>query len=304
MSTPDRTLALAAVCLLVGAGVAVGAGIAAAHGNHLSADAQISDDGTVVVENLFLQNGGYLAIHADDGGSPGRVLGFRRLGSGYRTAVPVGVDGEYWAEQSDNATVWATLHRDDGDGQFEPNGDDDVFRSFGGFAGTEVRVGKSDDGQSYVVAANAYGVRQEADGPTVTVENVSLAEPGYVAIHAVEQDYSPGEVVGQVRLEAGVHRNVSVEINRSFYESLDDRFRLYATVHADDGDGEFDPGSDALVTVGDEPVGSLFDLRKGGDGGGGLVNTPTTTAGDSLVNTPTTEESLVNTPTENQTTQD
>jgi len=291
MSTTTSTFALAAACLLVGTGVALGAGIAAAHGNHLTADPQLSDDGTVVVENLFLQNGGYLAVRADDDGSPGRVLGYQRLGSGFRSAVSVAVDEEYWAEQSDVATVWATLHKDDGDGQFEPNGDDGVFQSFGGFAGTQVRVGKSDGGQSYVAAASASGVRQATDGPTVAVENVSLAESGYVAIHAVEDDYSPGEVVGHVRLEAGAHENVTVDINESFYESLDERFRLYAMVHAGDGDGTFDAESDAPVTVGEQPVASLFDLRKTGDDDDSLVNTPTTT-----------EESLVNTPTENQTT--
>jgi len=307
MSTRNNTLALAVACLLVGTGIALGAGIAAAHGNHLSADPQLSDDGTVVVENLFLQNGGYLAVRADDGGSPGRVLGYERLGSGYRSAVAVAVDGEYWAEQSNATTVWATLHADDGDGQFEPTGDDGVFRSFGSFAGTQIPVGASGGGQSYVVAASASGVRQATDGPTVAVENASLAEDGYLVVHAVEDDYSPGEVVGRVRLAAGVHENVSVELDESFYESLDERFRLYAMVHADDGDGEFDPDADSAVTVGDQPVASLFDLRKtdGGDGGG-VVNTPATTTGgeDALVNAPTTttEESLVNTPTENQTT--
>jgi len=306
MSTRNSTLALAVACLLVGTAIALGAGIAAAHGNHLSADPQLSDDGTVVVENLFLQDGGYLAVRADDGGSPGRVLGYERLGSGYRSAVPVAVDGEYWAERPNATTVWATLHADDGDGEFEPNGDDGVFRSFGSFAGTQIPVGVSDGGRSYVVAASASGARQATDGPTVAIENASLAEDGYLVVHAVEDDYSPGEVVGHVSLGAGVHENVTVEIDESFYESLDERFRLYAMVHAADGDGEFDPDADPAVTVGDQPVASLFDLRKA-DGDGGLVNTPATTAAgeESLVNTPTatTEEPLVNTPTENQTTQ-
>ncbi|WP_134671859.1 DUF7282 domain-containing protein [Halorussus marinus] len=295
MSTTNSTFALAVACLLVGSAVALGAGIATAHGNHLSADAQLSSDGTVVVENLFFQNGGYLAVRADDGESPGRVLGYERLGAGYRSAVSVTADAEYWAEQTNATTVWATLHRDDGDGEFEPNGDDDLFRSFGSFAGTQISVGKTDDGRSYVVAASASGARQATDGPTVAIENASLAEPGYLAIHAVEDDYSPGDVVGHVRLEPGVHQNVTVEIDESFYESLDERYRLYAMIHADDGDGEFDPEADEAVTVGDATVGSLFDLRKAGEDGG-LVNTAEPTA-------TTTEESLVNTPTENQTTQ-
>lgn len=285
MSGSNRIAVLAVACLLATAG------LAAAHGNHLTVDAQYSDDGTVVVENLFLQQGGYLALHADDGGSPGRVLAHKRLDSGYRAGVTITIDRQFWEENGETMTVWATLHEDDGDGEFEPNGDDGIFRSFGSFAGSELAVGKHEAGRTYVVAATAYGVRQQVDGPNVTVENVSLAEPGYVVVRAVEQDHSPGEIVGYASLEAGVHENVTVEIDESFYESADDRFRLYAAVHESDGDGEFDPESDSPVTVGDEQVGSLFDLRK--TGGDGLVNTPTATT--------TGEDSLVNTPTENET---
>ncbi|PSP55414.1 hypothetical protein BRC82_05600 [Halobacteriales archaeon QS_1_67_19] len=283
MLDANRLLVLAVVCLVASAGLAT------AHGNHLSVDAQLSEDGTVVVENLFLQEGGYLAIHADDD-SPGAVLAHKQLGSGFTSAVAITIDEEFWSEVDDTATVWATLHRDDGDNEFEPDGDDEIFRSFGGFAGSEFTVGKHSEGRAYVVAASAYGVRQQVDGPAVTVANVSLAEPGYVVVRTVDRDYSPGEVIGRARLDAGTHRNVTVEIDESAYESLDERFRLYAMVYADDGDGEFDPEADSPVTVGGEPVGSLFDLQKT-DGDDDLVNTPTTT-----------EDSLVNTPTENETT--
>lgn len=275
MTRLNRTITLLAACLLVSSGLAI------AHGNHLTADAQLSDDGTVVVENLFLQQGGYLALHADDDGSPGQVLGHKRLDSGFRSAIPITIDEQFWQENDEKMTIWATLHDDDGDGEFEPNSDDGIFQSFGSFAGTDFTVGKHEAGKTYVVAASASGARQETDGPEVTVENVSLAEFGYVVIHEVEQDYSAGDPVGYTSLDAGTHENVTVELNESFYESLDEQFRLYAMVHMDDGDGEFDPETDPVVTVGEETVGSLFDLQKGGDDGGdsdddgGLVNTPT-----------------------------
>lgn len=287
MPPSNRTLAL----VVVVAGLVLSAGVVVAHGNHLTADAQLSDDGTVVVENLFLQEGGYLVLRADDAGSPGEVLAHKQLGSGYRAAEPIAIDDQFWQDQGESMTIWVTLHDDDGDGQFEPNSDDTIFQSFGGFAGTDVTVGKHEAGKTYVVAASAYGVRQETNGSTVTVDNVSLASPGYVTIHAVEQDYSPGDAVGHTQLEAGSHENVTVDIDESFYESLDDRFRLYAIVHTDDGDGEFDPESDPPVTVGEEVVGSSFDLQKASDDDGGLVNTPEeTTADESLVNTPTTTD--------------
>lgn len=283
----ERTTVLVVACLLATVGIAT------AHGNHLTVDSQVSNDGTVVVENFFLQNGGYLVLHADKNGEPGKVIGYRKFGSGYRSAVPIEIDRRYWRNGGETMTVWATLHRSDGDGTFRP-GQDEIFRSFGGFTGSSFTVRKHDTGRSYVVAANPFGVRQTTDGPTVRVRNVSLAEDGYLAVHAVEQDYSPGEVVGRTRLTAGVHENVTVELNASFYESLDERFDLWAVAHSSDGDGNFDPASDAPVTSGEEMVGSFFSLEKADSGGGEVVNTPTETTTDT--------ESLVNTPTGNATT--
>ena len=296
-------------CLLVTAGLA---GVAAAHGNHLTVDPQVSSDGTVVVENFFLQNGGYLVLHADKGGEPGKVVGVRQFGSGYHSSVPIRMDRQFWRSGGDPVTVWVTLHRSDGDGRFERR-QDEIFRSFGGFAGRSVPVAKTDSGRAYVVAANPFEVRQTTDGPNVTIRNVSLASDGYVALHATEQDYSPGQVVGQTALPAGTHENVTVSMNASYYRSLDARYDLWAVVHTSDGDGSFDPTSDTVLKAGNETVGSFFSLEKAGAGGGNLVNTPaggdetatgaattTGTSGESLVNTPTpttaSSASLVNTP--------
>ncbi len=300
---------VAVACLLVTAGLA---GVAAAHGNHLTVDPQVSSDGTVVVENFFLQNGGYLVLHADKGGEPGKVVGVRQFGPGYHSSVPIRMDRQFWRSAGDTVTVWATLHRNDGDGRFE-RGDDEIFRSFGGFTGRAIPVAKADSGQAYVVAANPFEVRQTTDGPNVTIRNVSLASDGYVAIHATEQDYSPGQVVGQTALSAGTHENVTVSMNGSYYGSLDARYSLWAVVHTSDGDGSFDPASDTVLQAGNETVGSFFNLEKTGSGDGNAVNTPTSgnatatatasaTSGESLVNTPTpttaeASASLVNTPT-------
>jgi hypothetical protein len=282
-----RTVAVVAACLLVAAGVAT------AHGNHLTVDPQVSSDGTVVVENFFLQNGGYLVLHADDGGEPGRVVGVERFDSGYHSAVRIRMDEQFWRESGDAVTVWATLHRSDGDGAFDPS-EDEIFRSFGGVAGRAVTVEKAETGRSYVVAANPFGVRQETDGPNVTVRNVSLASDGYLALHATEQDYSPGRPVGHVQLSAGTHQNVTVRLNESFYRSLDERYDLWAVVHTSDENGEFDPETDRPVTAGNETVGSFFSLEKGGSAVD--VTTPTPTA-DESAQTETTTESRVQTAT-------
>ncbi|MFC6733176.1 hypothetical protein ACFQH3_04170 [Haladaptatus sp. GCM10025707] len=60
------------VAVVVAASLLAGATAVSAHGNHLSADSQVSGDGSVMVERLFVDQDSYLVLHADDEGEPGR----------------------------------------------------------------------------------------------------------------------------------------------------------------------------------------------------------------------------------------
>jgi hypothetical protein len=248
-----RVLAATLVAVvLAGPALAVGAGVAGAHGNHLSVSPQATN-GTVIVEEVFLSRPGHVVLRADADGSPGRIVGHRSLTPGRHAGVSVTADPGFWRDQSAPVRLWVVLHADDGDGQFDPD-DDAMLRAAGG----PPRLGGVVGNRSNPAAVVAGGVT--APDGTVGVSRVHLAEAGYVVAHAVADD-GLGEPVGRTRLDAGVHRNVRIELDPAFVRRQDDRFPLRVVVYRA-GDDPFSPTPDRRVTVGDRPVGSDLLVRK------------------------------------------
>lgn len=236
-----------AVCMLVCLFV-VCAGPASAHGNHLSVDDQYSEDGTVVVETVFSSSEGFLVLHADDGGEPGEPIGHAPTDFGFTTGMEVNVSEEVWRNQENAMTVWAVLHLDDGDGEFEP-GRDEPVPAFGGEAEKQFVVGKRGAGPASVVASDFDS--QETSG-TVTVDRVALGRDGALVVRA-DRNGTPGRAVGRTSLSAGVHENVTVSLDRSFYREQASRFTLWATL-AEGG---------SPVVINESPIASEFGVRKG-----------------------------------------
>lgn len=107
-----------------------------AHANGVHADPQLSVDGTVVVETVFVAEDGWLALYRNgsSNGSYDGLLGHAAVEGcgGLERDVPVRVSRERWRGFGPNATVhFVVHHHDDGDGDFEPRGDDPVRSSFG-----------------------------------------------------------------------------------------------------------------------------------------------------------------------------
>lgn len=280
--------ALVLACLLA-AGVAGASLVPAggAHGNHVSADPQVSADGTVAVESLFVLDGGHLVLHADDGGAPGEPVAHTYVEPGFHHGLELSVDDDAWASLPETATVHAVLHRDDGDERFEP-ADDRPIRTGASFARATFAVRKGDASAS--VLAARFRVQRTA-GSRVVVPQVALPTEGYVALFLNDHNNTPSRAVGATRLGPGVHRNVTVDLNRSVYANQEASFVLWAVAYRADGDGEFDPDGDERIAVAGRPVATQFPVVKGEPGGatgtetdGSLVNTPE----DSLVNTPET----------------
>jgi hypothetical protein len=245
-----------------------------AHGDHVAADSQVTDDGTVVVEAVSALRPGFVVLHADDGGRPGAPIGHEYVGRTpdltYRTSVPVRIDDSVWRSWSGNRTVWAVLHTDvDGDETFDPETDASAAQ-LSPAARTQITVRKSDS------AARVLGMRFEAqpvaDG-TLRVRRVDLSTRGHVAVSPVGRNAS----IGSRSLAAGVHRNVTVALNDSFVAERDRDFRVRVVARRDDGDGVFDP-SDPPITAGDRQVGTYLTVAAGNaTDDGPLINTPTVT---------------------------
>jgi hypothetical protein len=271
-----------------------------AHINDVSADAQVSPDGVVVAESVFIAKDGWLAVFADANHT--EVLGYRRIESnGFQKDVPVAIDEDHWAE-FDAATVHVALLNDD-NGQFEPNGRDSVLTTFGRQASTAVPLRK---GSKAVVTEEAFAP-DWVNESTLTLRSVTLPETG----HVVVRNASTGDVLGSTALEAGRHESVNVSLDAAAAFDGNGNYRLRATLHGDDGDGEF-TSSDPAVTANGTAVATRFRVRRSA----AATGTPTgTAAGDSTVQpttstgaesatasgTPTATESFVNTPTDSPT---
>lgn len=236
------------------------------HGNHVTVDPQVAADGTVVAETAASLTSGFLVVRADAGGRPGAPLGHTSLdGAAFRTDVAVALDSPL----ADARTLWAVVHVDDGDGEFDPATDRSVAaRSPGARQSFVVRGGD----RPVHVLARGFDPLALADG-ALTVRRVSLARPGYVVAHPIDGD----GVVGTRKLSAGTHANVTLSLDDSFVAARGDRFRLRLVAYRDDGDGRFDDG-DRPVRVGGEAVGTDVVVDRSGSAGtddGPAVVTPT-----------------------------
>jgi len=250
-------LVLAAVAALVGAGA-----IVAAHGNGVSVNPQVVTEEGLLVESASITQEGYVAVHRDDGGEPGQVIGHARLDQGDNQNVLVGLD----AMPDDEQRVWVVLHEDDGDGEFSA-GDDPPLESFGSVAGRQVMVRPGD--QAVYVSAPSEASQSVADG-TVTVQRVAAAEDGQLLVQTVE-GREPGEVVGSASVSAGVNQGVTVELDESFVEEQGDYFGVYVTLADADG---------TPVEVGGDPVSTRLSLQKApADDGVDVVTTEASDGG-------------------------
>lgn len=251
-----RAIGVIGVAVLVA--LVAGPVLVSAHVNDVRADPQVSADGTVVVETVFIGADGWVVLHAANGSGPGEPIGHAAVSSegGLKEDVRVRISPEEWQTWSGNRTVWAVLHADDGDGQFEP-GDDEVIEQFEEPAAHRFAVRRGDS-PAYVTARGF--APETTDDATVTIRAVALPGDGHVVVRNATGD-GPGEVVGATALPAGTSRNVSVELDDAFFRSREGSFALRAVAYTDDGDGTFDEG-DAPIRVGERLVQTRFGVEK------------------------------------------
>jgi hypothetical protein len=203
---------------------------------------QRSDGATVVVAEVTLPAGGFLATHADEDGVPGVILGMSGLlPEGTSTDVTVTLDRPLESSQA----VFAVAYVDrDGDGVLgltAADSLDDVAQAFDGGparATAVVTVVK--------ISPTVLEVEdQEGDGTVVTVASVTLPSGGFLELR-VDQDGSPGRVVlVSDLLPAGTATDVDFE----FATALDADATFWVRVRIDfDGNGELDDEDPIALT--------------------------------------------------------
>lgn len=231
-----------------------------AHVNDVGVDAQVSTDGTVVVETAFIGTDGFVVLHESNGSVPGDPVGHAAVSEegGLKEDVTVDVAPATWRNWSGDRRLWAVLHADDGDGEFEPD-EDEMIEQFGDPAGEQFTLARGD--AAYVTAREF--APQPSDDGTVRIRSAALPTDGHVVLRADADDGS-GESLGSTALTAGTQQNVTVAIDEQFFRDQEGSFTLYAAVYADDGDGAFDD-ADEPIRAGSEAVATRFGVEKTGE---------------------------------------
>lgn len=205
-------------------------------------DQPLDDSGVLTAAEVSLPGPGWLVIFREDDGEVGEAIGQTALAGGIHDAVSVTVETSLATE-----TLYARLHLDAGaEAVFEFPGEDEPY--------------PGEPGATFAVVMQIPRPVIEADEQTVGEDNivtltyVEVLEPSWVVIHA-DENGEAGQVLGRVRLEAGVHENVTITIDRRYATPT-----LYAVLHEDDGEPnvlEY-PQGDRPILVNGEAVVTTF----------------------------------------------
>lgn len=241
-------------------------GLAAAHINDVSADTQVSANGSVVVESTLALTDGYAVVHrvAADG-DPGEAIGHVRLEPNRAyTDLTVPIDEDVWAQWGESRQVWVVLHREGGGAGFDPD-QDPIQRGFGAsIPGDRITLGKGDPA---AVTAEGFGTQRTTDD-TVRIRRVVLPEAGTLTIQR-DLANGTGPVVGARSLPTGVHRNVTVTLADSVFTPENRSATLLASLSGPDGA--------TPLRVGGDPIATYLTVRQTNGSEEPLVVTPTPT---------------------------
>jgi PGF-CTERM protein len=194
---------------------------------------QSSGGSSVVVDEVFVPEGGFVTMH-DSTIADGAVLGSIRgtseyLEAGLHRDVVVHLDDEL---DGDDA-LFGMAHQDTND-----NSEYDFPATEGEADGPYTTDGDivMDDGEVTVSAAVSASA-QVSDGTTMTIDRVDLAEGGFVTVH--DASLFEGAVLDSVvgtseYLEAGTHTNVEI----AFDERLTASQTVVPMAHRDTNDDE------------------------------------------------------------------
>lgn len=222
-------------------------------------EAQSSGGTTVVVDELFVPEGGFVTMHdstLEDGAVIESIRGTSEyLAPGIHRNVAVTLD----APLEDGDTLFGMAHQDTNENQAY-----DFVTSEGDADGPYTVDGDIAMTASEVTLSASVSIEQQtSDGMTVVVDNVDLADGGFVTIH--DASLGEGAVIESIRgtseyLEAGAHEDVVVELDAPLTETN----QVFAMAHQDtnenqaydfvtsegDADGPYTASGDIVMDTG------------------------------------------------------
>lgn len=240
-------IAIAGVAVLLVVG-----GQASAHASHLDVDPQASGQPEILAEGVFSSSDGWLVVHeVNETGEPTQPRGHISVDAdtGFRTEVPVPIDDEFWANLTSPTELALAMHENEGSSSFDPD-EDPILEAIGGPVVERFTLAKA---QTRVyVGALEFGPQAVENG-TLTVRSVQLAESAHLVLRLAEE----GEAIGDRLLQAGTHRNVTVDLAPS--ARLEGTTRLQVQLYQAD-DESFD-GDEELVSAGSAPIASEMSAK-------------------------------------------
>lgn len=211
------------------------------------ANDQTYDGTNVVVAKVISQGPGWMAIHAQQAGHIGPVIGYTHLNDGENDDVIVKID-----PKQATPVLYAMLHIDAGKiGVYEFPGPDVPAMQNGAMVSPAFKATVGSTGPTPSVTIRDQSV---ASGK-VFVDDVVSKGPGWIAIHIQNKDGTPGDEIGYAAVKDGDNKGIFVTIDASKATPV-----LIAMLHIDAGEiGMYEyPGPDGPVLVNGQMVGPTF----------------------------------------------
>lgn len=182
-------------------------------------DQTIGSDGLVTIDSVTALAPTWVAIHADDDGAAGEVIGQLRLDTGEHEDITLPIR---W--QMGTPVLHAMLHEDSGEEGYldYPEADPPLVSN-----GVPINATFAATYPPDVVVSDQPVV----DGQ-ITIDRVISNGPGWVVVHQ-DDDGQPGLIIGHAPLQDGLNEQVRVELIEAALTSV-----LYARVHEDSAPGD------------------------------------------------------------------
>ncbi len=214
----------------------------------LVVEEQAVDEGQVVVTSASVPEAGWVALHADDDGEPGRILGQTPLQPGESEDVVITFD---WRQAT--PTLHALLYQDLGlAGSFEPETVDEPYLVQGEPIGATFAV---------TLPIDVFVIDQPVTIGEVVVERVSVNQPAWVAVYTDFAGYADRRI-GAVLVEPGISELITIPVET---QGINVTPVMHIQLLADEGTpGELEyPGPDEPLATGDRMTLFSFDSSTG-----------------------------------------
>lgn len=208
-------------------------------------------DGTIVVERVVTSEPGWLVVYADDEGEIGRIIGAAPLADGVNENLIVEI-----VEEAATRDILLLLHEDSTIGdEFDFPAADGPVRVDGRLP--EPVTFRTNPGNYLITRDQQTEAAVDSDSATVIIPLVVVDVPAWVIVRT-DAEGATGEIVGTVRVTAGVHRDIAVVV-----DGVQATETLFAALHLDAGTSElfdFPDGADIPLRYGGQEIVSPFQL--------------------------------------------